>query len=361
MSTSNDGNNPKGSPDAGSSNTFELFAKPMPKTSMGAEGAFVFGPTGGGVRGILIEARALPGGEPMEGIPCSIVSLTPDDAITSGAMGMPIGEPRFTDANGVAEFPVTYRQDAGLFSPARFMIAGGPTTKQYTVYYMRCPSDPDEATYMAVVYPARPELGEAYAHNHVRIYGIAARYAHGAAGVPTDPDTQVSVRLYRRDGSVIFAFSAPMYFSQSDGSISFRHDETLRGDDTAYDLGSMDAYVMPPLNVRYHIGGPDIDVKNNHPPLIEKSMAPFLYAPVKSAPVGEPIYLQWPTYANQQPGEKYRLTDGSGLDVEILPFTFGEVALARLTSSRAWSPNVYLYREVDGVEKFIDAVLLSWT
>ncbi|ODP32414.1 hypothetical protein [Pandoraea sp. ISTKB] len=358
MNASEKGIKSQGNVGNDAANSFELVAKPMPKTSMGAEGAFIFGPTGGGTRGILIEARALPGGEPMEGIPCSIISLSPDHAITSGAMGMPIKDVRFTDANGIAEFPVTYRQDAGLFSPARFIVAGGPSNKEYTVYFMRCPSDPDEATYIAVVYPARPELGEAYAFNHVRAYGIAGRYIHGAAGVPSEGE--VSVRLHRRDGSIVLAYEVEMYFSESSGNISFRYDETLQGDDTDYDLGIMEAYVSRPLNTEYHIGGPDIDIRMNHPPLIENSRAPFLYAPVKSVPVGESIYLQWPTYINKQPGEKYRLTEGSGMDVEIFPFTFGDVALARLTCNRAWSPAVQLYREVDGVEKIIDTVLLNW-
>ncbi|VVE62475.1 hypothetical protein PCA31118_01024 [Pandoraea captiosa] len=362
MNASDKVNKSQGAPGNDTSNTFELVAKPMPKTSMYGDrynSVFVFGPTGAGERGILIEARALPGGEPMEGIPCSISSLSPDDAVSSGAMTMPIGETRFTDADGIAEFPVTYRRDAGLFRSAGFTIAGGPSSTQYQIDYRRCAGSPDEATYIAVMYPGRPELGEAYAYPHLRVYGIAGSYVRGAEDLP-DLEHSVNVRLYQTDGAVMWSFLADAFLSEADYTLSFRMDDTRTGSDETYDIGSMDVRTTGPLGESYHIGGAGIDVKNSHPPLIERSMAPFLYAPVKSARVGEPIYLQWPTYANQQPGEKYRLTEGSGLDVEILPFTFGEVALARLTSSRAWSPNVYLYREVDGVEKFIDTVLLHW-
>ncbi|AJP57498.1 hypothetical protein UC34_11625 [Pandoraea vervacti] len=345
------------------SNTFELVAKPMPKTSMYDEGSgatiFVFGPTGGGERGILIEARALPGGQPMEGIPCSIISLTPPDSVTSGVMTLPIGETRFTDASGVAEFPVTYRRDLGLFSPATFVVAGGPSYRNYRIIFRRCASNPEEATYMAVWYPGRPELGEAYADPHLRVYGIAGSYVHPASGVP-DIEGTVTARLFQTNGALMWDVAAKAEFSEVLKTLSFRHDRTMTGIEQTYNVGSMNVEATTNLAGEYHIGGRRIDVNNDFPPLLENSQAPFLYAPVKSAPVGEPIYLQWPTYANKQPGEEYRLSSGDGLSVQIFPFTFGEVALARIIGNKAFSPVIDLIREVNGKSTLIDRVLLRW-
>ncbi|WP_174990331.1 hypothetical protein [Pandoraea captiosa] len=45
----------------------------------------------------------------------------------------------------------------------------------------------------------------------------------------------------------------------------------------------------------------------------------------------------------------------------IYPFTFGDVACARLTSDTAFSPIVDLYRVVAGDSRAIDRVLLHWT
>ncbi|WP_150623492.1 hypothetical protein [Pandoraea captiosa] len=137
---------------------FDLVALPTPKTSMRGE-VFVFGPSYGSESGIRVEARAIPDGEPVANAPCYIASLIPDTAIVEGALSMPIDVVKRTDADGAAVFPVTYRQDHGLHSPAQFTIVGGAQAKRHSVDFRRTPSDPDESTAIAVIYPGRPEFG----------------------------------------------------------------------------------------------------------------------------------------------------------------------------------------------------------
>ncbi|AJP57493.1 hypothetical protein UC34_11600 [Pandoraea vervacti] len=352
----------------------ELFAFPTDATCM-RDDAFVFGPVynrAEETKGIIIEARVANGGLPRPGIPCSIGAVYPPTAIEAGAMSIPLGKTQLTGADGRTVFPVSYDDYLHLYPMEAFTIVGAEAVKRYPMQCRRTPSNPQDLALLATLYPGRPEYGDAFASPHFRMFismGVyRSRYVDPVPSFGNDAEILLDLADGSRLGPYVFkpewTSVKPTVTSihiQARLDLDLPHGEyapvvmahvRAKGDmEKEYFFDFDRATTVDHVNMDFSPDPVDYPVHEL-----------YLYCPVTTLPAGEPFLLQWQTWSNTLPDEKYKLLIEPKVDeATILPFDFGEVATARVCSSTPTTTRIRLERMLSKYRGRIVATMdLTW-